>query len=329
MKMNFIGLIIVGLLLGSLLGSLTTYYLFPQIILREPEVETITFIIGHGYHYSVPIIMQHLGLLEKYSDGVNSIAVEAVSVPYPEFLISGTAQFAQRSGPALLNNIDDGAPIKMLASVGKKDHELWTNDPNINSLVDLTKDTKVNLVKPTSIESIGIKIGLQRLGKTLDDISPIYISHADAYQMMITGEIDCDFTAAPWTSRYAGEPDKYHLLETDTTVFNMELPASLLYATIDYVDKNPNIVAYVITSWYEAIAWIKENPENTSIVVSEFYGDPVDTAYQDWQDANMVFDPTFGLAGLATLSEILYGNGIISRAYEIDEILFPIALGAR
>lgn len=296
----------------------------------EIEATTVVFAIGHGFHYTIPIVMEHFGLLGKYSDGGLAIAVEPMtSGIITEGLIAGQLQFAQRSGPAILKNLDSGAGIKILASMGIKGHELWTSNPNIKSLEDLRDGVTVAVNNPTSVQAIGLKIALQRFGRTLDDIEPLYLKHPDAYQLMISGKIDCHYVGAPYSSRYANESEKFHRIATDVDIFQVTMPGSLLYASTEYVEANPVVVASVLAAWYEAISWVDANPEAAARMVAEFYGDPVDTAYQDWQEANMVFDPTFGLEGMEELARLLFDNGVIGKAYKAEEMLFPVGLGGR
>lgn len=323
-------LLAVLFVLAVVASSGLTYVLFPRTVVKEVETTTVIFAIGHGFHYTMPIVMEHFKLLEMYSDGALTLVVEPMtSGIITEGLIAGQLQFAQRSGPAILKNLDSGADIKILASMGIKGHELWTSNSNIKSLEDLYDGVTVAVNNPTSVQAIGLKIALQRFGRTLDDIEPLYLKHPDAYQLMIGGEVDCHYVGAPFSSRYASEPEKFHRVATDVDIFQVTMPGSLLYASSEYVEANPVVVASVLAAWYDAISWIDANPEAAARMVAEFYGDPVDTAYQDWQEANMTFDPTFGLEGMEALAGLLFDNDVISKAYTAEEILFPIGLGGR
>lgn len=323
-------LLTVFFVLAVIASSGLTYALFPRtvtVVEKTPQV-TVTWGIAHGYHYSPAVIMQHLGLLEKYSgDRVTLEVVVLGSSAISEAIIAGSMQFGQRSAPAVLKNIDSGASFRMLLSVGKKDHEFWVSDPNIQSIADLTKDHPVAVVTQDSIEEIGLRLGLQRIGKSLEDIDVMYLKHDVAYQAMLTGELVGDYTGAPYPSRYAREPDKFHLIATDTDLFQMMLPASVVYADASYLEANPDIVSCVTSAWFEVIAWINENPEETARVTATFFEDPLDKAYEDWQDARIVFDPTMGLSSVSPLSEMLADAGVLERAYTAEELLFFVSLG--
>jgi len=318
--------IICALFIGLLFGGFIVNTYYPKIIVEEIEETTITIAIGHGFHYSMPIIMEHFKLVDKYSAGTVNLKLVALKADaITEGLIGGSIQFGHRTGVAVIQNIDAGAPFKMLISVGRKERELWTSDPNIHSISDIPEGTMICTVTPTAIQTIGMKLALERIGRTIDYIEPLYITHTDAYQMMVTGELTMDYTGAPYTSRYANEPDKYHMIATDTEIFGMEMPASTLYATTEFVEENPEVVSSVISAWLEALGWIRNNGRETALIVAEFYGDPTDTAYDDWVDSKITFDPIFGMIDLPQLSELLYENGIISKAYTADEIMFPLA----
>jgi len=180
-------------------------------------------------------------------------------------------------------------------------------------------------VNPNSIEEMGFKMALAKIGRTLDDVQVVHLKHTDAYQAMITGEIDLDYSAAPFQARYAQEPDKYTCLGTDTDFYGLALPASMIYLNEDYADENPEVVATAIGAWLEAITWINEHEEEAAITIAEFYGDPLDEAYQDLKESNIVFNPYLGLSALKPLSEKLYEGGLLTKAYEADETLLAIA----
>lgn len=322
---GYIPYLICALVIGLVFGGIIAYTYYPKILIEEIEPTTVTIAIGHGFHYSMPIIMEYFDLVEKYSGDLVNLEIVALKADaITEGLLGGSLQFGMRSGVAVLKNIDSGAPFKMLISVGSKERELWTSDPNINSVADIPEGTKVGTVTPTAIQTIGMTLALGRLGRTLDYIEPLYLTHVDAYQMMITGELTVDYTGAPYTARYASEPDKYHMLATDTEMFGMKMPATTLYATEDYLQKNPKVISCVISAWLEATGWIRVNGEEAALIVAGFYGDPLDTAYDDWLGAKITFDPTFGIADLPRLSEILYENDVISKTYSAEEILHPV-----
>ena len=329
MKTLWLRVLLVGLFVAALaLGAGVTYFGFPQSIVEEVPQTTITWAMGHGYHYSVAVVMQHLELLEKYSGDKATLEIEILKGPaVSEVLISGAAQFGQRSAPAVLKDIDNGAPFKMLLSVGKMDHELWVSDPNVQAIADLTEDHSVAVVAPNSIEEIGLGLGLQRLGRSLDSVTVAHLKHDVAYQAMLTGELDGDYTGAPYPARYAAEPDKFHLIATDTDLYQMMLPASVVYAQSDYIAASPDVTAYVVAAWLEAISWINANPEEAARVTAAFYEDPLDSAYKDWQESNIVFAPTMGLSSVSPLSKMLSDAGVLTRAYTDEELLFFASLG--
>lgn len=321
-------LVVMAMVFGALVSSILSPMFLPSE--EKREAVPVTFAVGHGYHYTIPIVMEHFKLVEKYSGGAFTLKVESMKGGVIlEGLLAGTLQFAQQSAPAVLGGISDGAPTKILSSMGKMKHELWTSDPNLKSFADMTGETQIVMNNPASIEAIGVRIALERVGKRFDDIEPVYVTHPDGYQLMLSGEVNCHYAGTPYTSLYAKEPEKYHLLGTDTDIFGIEMPGSVLYATTDYVEANPSVVACVLAAWQEGISWINANQEEACRMATKFYGDPTGTAWQDWQDSELVFDSTFGLADLGELSKLLYDSGVIVSPYTAEEILFPVGLSVK
>jgi len=105
------------------------------------------------------------------------------------------------------------------------------------------------------------------------------------------------------------------------------LPASVVYADSGYLAANPEVVSCVTSAWFEALAWIVRNPEETAKLTAAFYGDPADSAYKDWQESGIVFDPVAGLSSVAPLSKMLFAVGTLKRPYTSEEVLFFTSLG--
>ena len=151
----------IGLIFGGVIVN--TYY--PKVIVEEIEPTTITIAVGHGYHYSMPIIMEHFDLVEKYSGGLVNLDVVALKNDVgTQGVVAGNIQFTQRAGASVLKNIDDGAPFQILISVGRKDRELWTSDPDIHSIADIPEGTQICTVTPTAFATIAMTVALEELG---------------------------------------------------------------------------------------------------------------------------------------------------------------------
>lgn len=323
-------LVVILLVVALAMGSLATHFLFPQVVVEEVPQVKLTWVIQHGYHYTPAMVIEEFKLMEKYTNGRATLEVISLKgAAVSESCLSGAAQFAQRAAPGVLLNIENGAPFKIFLSYGKKLRDFWSNDPSVQSIEDIRPDTIVNVVSPNCSLDIGLGLALQRLGRPKDDYTAVYLKHPDAYQAMLSGEINCVYVGSPYTSRYASEPDRFFWLGNDETIYDMSQAGGVVYVNTEWADANPDLIAAAMAAWIEAMDWIYVNEEEAARLSADYYGyeESPEEIWEMWRDAKIVFGPTTGLSNLAELSEVLRDAGVLKEAFSTEEILLFPSLG--
>ncbi len=96
------------------------------------------------------------------------------------------------------------------------------------------------------------------------------ISNPDIYTLFVKGDIDGAWVPEPWATILETELAGKRLFYEEELWPNKEFASVLLIANVDYVEKNPTIIANFLQSHHETVAWINTNPIETRIVFNDF-----------------------------------------------------------
>ena len=96
------------------------------------------------------------------------------------------------------------------------------------------------------------------------------ISNPDIYTLFVKGDIDGAWVPEPWATILETELGGKRLFHEEELWPNKEFASVLLIANVDYVEKNPIIIANFLRSHYETVTWINTNPVETRIVFNNF-----------------------------------------------------------
>ncbi|MEK0365390.1 MAG: ABC transporter substrate-binding protein [Nitrosopumilus sp.] len=96
------------------------------------------------------------------------------------------------------------------------------------------------------------------------------ISNPDIYTLFVKGDIDGAWVPEPWATILETELGGKRLFYEEELWPNKEFASVLLIANVDYVEKNPIIIANFLRSHYETVTWINTNPVETRIVFNNF-----------------------------------------------------------
>ena len=321
MKQNMIYKVVCVALAALLVVSNGIWY-----VTRPEPTTKLNFAFQVGFHYGVSIIMDYYDLVEKHSGNRIQASYFKISggATINEAIVAGSIDFAQMGTPPAIKGVDQGIGTKILASFGSKEHEMWTWRSDINSVADLKERDIVGVVKPFSIEHVGLVKAFIDMGRTTEDANAIsgFFSHSDAYQMMEEGLIDVAFSGVPYTVLYK-ENARYHKISNDTEIWGMPLAGGVF---IGKANLDEWIVDAVLAAWIEAIDWIQDNPKLASEIIGEVYEYEKEEAWELWQKSGIDWNPSFGLNVLETQASIMYDLEIIDKPLTNNEMLFPQTL---
>ena len=313
-----------------LLITSNAYWLSQKSAEKEPDKVLVRFAYQHGFHYGQPIIMDHLDLVEKWSNGtaVAEYMIIKGGTAQNEAFAARSLEFGSMGAPPAIKGVAQGIGIKIFASMGCKQTRIWTWRDDITSLADIKSGDKVNVIALNSLQQICLIKAFTDLGRTEEEVNEVsaFYAHPDAYQLMEQREIDVVFASPPYNAIYDAD-EKYHCIGDDSSIWGVPLPGSVLVGRIDFVEEHPDIAAAVLMAWLEATNWINSHPEEASEVIGEVYGYDLSEVWEQWQDAHLTFNPTFGLLALQDYVEVMYDVGIIDSKPSEEDLLFTHTRG--
>lgn len=111
---------------------------------------------------------------------------------------------------------------------------------------------------------------LKQQGMTLDDVQAVNMSSGDAGAAFVAGEVDAAVTWEPWLSKAKQAKNGSVLVDSSSTpgvivdTFAMDRK---------FAEQYPGTVKAIVQGWYDAIDYIKTNPDDAYKVMMEFTGD--------------------------------------------------------
>jgi len=153
------------------------------------------------------------------------------------------------------------------------------------------------------------------------------IPNPDIYTLFVKGDIDGAWVAEPWATILETELGGKRLFHEEELWPNQEFASVLLIANIDFVEKNPVLIANLLDSHYKTAIWINQNPIETRNVFNTFLnshlGQPLSDDVVDIALSNLVItadpipDSVYSFAEKANALGYLGRNG-----YDLSGIFY-------
>lgn len=110
---------------------------------------------------------------------------------------------------------------------------------------------------------------LQKEGMTLDDVQAVNMSSGDAGAAFIAGEVDAAVTWEPWLSKAKETEGESVMIDSSET------PGVIVDALAmdnEFMKAYPGTVKAIISGWYDALDYIKSNPEDAYKIMAQYTG---------------------------------------------------------
>lgn len=296
---------------------------------EQQEKISVRFAYQFGFHYGQQIIMDHFDLVEKWSNGVAIATYQTINggTSQLEAFIGESLEFGSMGAAPAVKGISQGVDIKIFATMGQKQAAIWTWREDIDSLADIKLGDTVNVAAVNSVYHMSLIKAFTDIGRTVNDVNDVVVfySHPDAYQLMEQREIDAVFASAPYNSMY--EKAGYKYIGDEPSIWGTPMAGSVIVGRVSFCEENPEIASAVYMAWLEATNWINTNPEEASYIIGEVYGYNMNEVWQDFQEANLVFNPTFGLSALKNFANIMYDLDVIDKQLSEQDMIFEHSLG--
>ena len=215
-------------------------------------------------------------LLEKNARaaGLGDVTVSYVDVAggavLNDMLLSGNLEFATGGVPPFLilwsRALGSPSEVRAIAAVGGTPSTLYTRNPNVHSIRDLTPADKIAVagVKSSQVAILLQMAAAQVFGeKNYDrlDALTVTLRDADAVGIMKSGkgELTGHFTYDPYRAAYEGDAGIRPILQS-REVFGDVGTVALAYATTQLRNANPRLVAAYLAALKEADEMIRARP---------------------------------------------------------------------
>jgi NitT/TauT family transport system substrate-binding protein len=240
--------------------------------------EVTTIRIGRTPTLSqLPIyVLEGEKLVEKHATaaGLGNVTVQYQDVAggavLNDMLLSGTLEFATGGVPPFLilwaRALGSPSEVRAIAGVGGTPSTLYTRNPKVRSIRDLSPDDRIAVagVKSSQVAILLQMAAADAFGEQdyakLDPLT-VAVKDADAVVQMTSGkgELTGHFTYDPYRARYAGDAAIRPILESRDVLGGVGT-VTLAYATVRFGEQNPKTVTAYYAALVEADRIIEADP---------------------------------------------------------------------
>jgi NitT/TauT family transport system substrate-binding protein len=258
------------------------------------------------------MVAQEKKLLEKYGLQVEWQTYGSGGATR-EALVANQVDVAFMAPPPFLIGWDKGVPAKIALGFNTVPCALVTNDPNIKTLKDFAKASKIAIPSPGSVQDIMIAMAAKKeLGNAQAmQEKLVTMPHPDAMAALLAKkDLAGHYATPPYIFEELAQPG-YHEVVSDQTAFGSEYSFNVGVVTDKFVKESPLAYAGFIQAINDAMVWINENKtEAAKLLATQFKLTPEKTLeYLNWQGMNFTSAP-YGLMGFA---EFMKDAGFISK----------------
>jgi NitT/TauT family transport system substrate-binding protein len=234
---------------------------------KVARADTVTIAHSTWVGYGPLYIARDQGFFKKNGVDVDLVVMEDPKERFPAMMADRIQMIASTVDTALLymkkptdfqyvvaiDDSDGGDGI-----VAKKD---------ITSIADL-KGKKV-AVDDGSVSDFYLNVLLTKAGLKESDLQTVNMTAADAGSAFVAGRVDAAVTWEPWLSR--GKATDFGHLLTDSSK-TPGLITDVLIAKTDWVNAHQKDVAAIVRSWYEAVAFYEQHPDEAIPIMAKGVG---------------------------------------------------------
>lgn len=227
-------------------------------------------------------------------------------------VVSGAVDCASFASATFISGIENGLPLVLLSNGSDAPAKLYSNNPDITSITDITTDSRISLTnKGTNLHLAFIAACKDEFGDPNKfDSCFVPMGNADAMASLSTSkDLDCALFSFPFTI-------KAEAMGTLTMIMDLNEAGkeygvgSYLVANKSFYEKNPTLVAALNNAARDAIELMKRQPEETAKKLAELYN--IDAgAVEAVMAAN---PPRLEVSGYDKIAGLLYDAGILDHA---------------
>lgn len=274
----------------------------------------ITIAEQFGLAYAPLQVVKELKLLEKNLPGVevnwtqlgNTAAIR-------EAMLANKVDTGFMAIPPFLIGWDKGMTWKIIGGLSSSPVGLVTYKESVKSIADFTSEDRIAVPQPGSIQHILLSMACEKEfgdAHKLDDLL-VTLSHPDGMTALLAKrDITAHFTTPPYLYKELENKGMHQILDGRDAA-GRDFTFIVGACTEKFHNDNPDVYKAFVKSLSEAIAFVNENPEKTSAMLSKIYNIPEDelVKYLTWEG----MEYSQKVKGINTFAEFMKRYGYIAK----------------
>lgn len=243
------------------------------------SAHTLHFAQEYGVGYLPLMVLRHNHLVQKYAkqEGISNVKLSWSTFgggsAMNAALLSGSLDFASGGVAPLLkiwSATKGSLNVHGVAALNSMPNLLNTTNPKLHSIADLTNKDRIGLpAVKVSIQAITLEMAAaQRWGDKhyakLDHLT-VSMKHPEAMAALLGGggEIDCDFTAPPYSEEEL-EHSKVHTILNSYKVLGGKSTFNVLWTSEKFYKHHPKLYKAVFKALQASDRFIKAHPNKAA-----------------------------------------------------------------
>lgn len=236
-------------------------------------------------------------------------------------VVSGDVQLASGGLGPFLIGYDTGVNWKVVTALDNMNLSLMAMDPEIRSVKDLLGEGKIAMPGPDTAHAFALrKAAEEELGDAAAlDSQIISMSHPDAVQALISGQLIAHYAAPPFQEVEAEQGA--HRISSTYDMFG-EQTATGVFARPDFVVCNPAFMTILTTAVEDVNTMLTDDPTEAAKVLAAELGNGITPDAVEKQITSPDVSFTTQPEGFETLAEYMHKLGVIENVPTTSEIFF-------
>ena len=241
---------------------------------NNSEVNTITIAEQYGLAYAPVQIMKDKKILEQHT---NNISIKwkklANTAAIREAMLAGEVDIGFMAIPPFLIGKDKGMEWKIISGLSLSPLGLMTYKEDIKTLADISKDDRIALPQPGSIQHILLAMAAEREFSDSGrfDGQLVTMAHPDGMNALLSRkDITVHFTSPPYIFKES-EVEGIHQILSGREALGGEFSFIVGVATEDFYNNHPELYQIFVESLYQSIEFINENIDEAASSLTENY----------------------------------------------------------
>ncbi len=266
----------------------------------------------------------NLRFFESYTDSLNALATGNVDANSQT--LNDTLSSVASGSKQTIVLVNDNSTGNDQVIVG----------PGIDKTEDL-RGKKVTVEEGT-VDHYLLLLGLEKAGMKQSDVSLQPLLTDAAAAAFASGQVDAVGAFAPFTTEALKRVGSKALFTSRD--FPGAIPDHLVF-TADFVRSHPDVVQKLVDAWFDTIAFIKANPDE-SVAIMAKKGGVSPEEYTSYNEGTTIFTVADNVEAFAPgtdskhleyqaskISEFLLGTGLIDKAPDLAGLFEPKFVQAR